>query len=147
MTQILITGMSGAGKSPLLAELARRGHRTIDPDYDGWTMDDRLWDSDRMRKLLDCHMDLVVSGTVENQGDFYDRFAQIVLLTVPVNTLIERVRTRTNNPYGHTEARQDEIRRYVREVEPLFRNSATMELNGRLSIAELANAVETLLAE
>jgi serine kinase of HPr protein (carbohydrate metabolism regulator) len=27
MTQVLITGMSGTGKSAALAELARRGHR------------------------------------------------------------------------------------------------------------------------
>jgi len=32
---ILVTGMSGTGKSAVLAELAHRGHQTIDTDYDG----------------------------------------------------------------------------------------------------------------
>jgi predicted ATPase len=32
VARILITGMSGTGKSTLLAELGRRGHRTVDTD-------------------------------------------------------------------------------------------------------------------
>ena len=38
MTVVLVTGMSGTGKSAALAELARRGHRVVDTDYDGWTV-------------------------------------------------------------------------------------------------------------
>ena len=34
---ILVTGMSGTGKSTVLVELARRGYRVIDTDYDGWS--------------------------------------------------------------------------------------------------------------
>jgi ATP-dependent phosphoenolpyruvate carboxykinase len=34
---VLVTGMSGTGKSSALAELARRGHRVVDTDYGGWT--------------------------------------------------------------------------------------------------------------
>ena len=37
MARVLITGMSGAGKSTVLGELAARGYRTVDTDYDGWT--------------------------------------------------------------------------------------------------------------
>jgi dephospho-CoA kinase len=32
MTTILVTGMSGTGKSTALAALARRGHRVVDTD-------------------------------------------------------------------------------------------------------------------
>lgn len=38
MARILITGMSGVGKSTLLDELARRGRTTVDTDYDGWQL-------------------------------------------------------------------------------------------------------------
>jgi nicotinamide riboside kinase len=31
--RVLITGMSGAGKSSLVDELAARGHRAVDTDY------------------------------------------------------------------------------------------------------------------
>lgn len=145
MARILITGMSGAGKSTLLQELARRGHRTVDTDYDGWELPGALWDELRMSDLLARHGSLVVSGTVENQGRFYDRFEHVVLLSAPVDVLLERVVTRTNNPYGRSVAQQSEIRRYVAEVEPLLRRGAGIELDGRRSVAELADEVEALL--
>ena len=40
MRRILVTGMSGTGKSSALAELARRGFRTVDTDEPGWTVED-----------------------------------------------------------------------------------------------------------
>lgn len=55
-------------------------------------------DEDRVSALLDRHADVVVSGTVENQGRFYDLFEHVVLLSAPVEVLIEPVATRTNNP-------------------------------------------------
>ncbi len=51
-----------------------------------------------MDRLLASHPDVVVSGTVPNQGRFYDRFKHVVLLSAPVDVLLERTRTRTNNP-------------------------------------------------
>jgi dephospho-CoA kinase len=35
MARVLVTGMSGAGKSTVLEELRRRGLLTVDTDYDG----------------------------------------------------------------------------------------------------------------
>jgi len=37
MVKILITGMSGTGKSTALRALAARGHRTVDTDTDRWS--------------------------------------------------------------------------------------------------------------
>lgn len=144
MARILITGMSGAGKSTLLDELARRGHRTVDTDDGGWTLLDAVWDEPRMTELLRRHDDVVVSGTVENQGRFYDQFDHVVLLSAPVEVLIDRVSTRTNNPYGCGADQQAEIRRYVVTVEPLLRRGATLELDGRSAVGELADAIEGL---
>src|SRR5204862_4364705 len=36
--RILVTGVSGTGKSSALAELARRGFRTLDTEEPGWTV-------------------------------------------------------------------------------------------------------------
>lgn len=91
MPRILITGMSGAGKSTVLAELARRGRITVDTDFDGWELSGSMWDEPRMTDLLAQHANVVVSGTAENQGRFYDRFEHVVLLSAPIDVLIERI--------------------------------------------------------
>src|SRR5690625_5014421 len=100
--------MSGAGKTTLLDELAARGYRTVDTDYDGWELPESVWDEPRMSELLARHDDVVVSGTAENQGKFYDRFDHVILLSAPVEILIARVASRTNNPYGPAQAQQEE---------------------------------------
>jgi shikimate kinase len=146
MSRILITGMSGAGKTTLLLELSRRGHHTVDTDDDDWVLPDGTWDEALMSALLASTRSVVVSGTVENQGRFYDRFSAVVLLSAPVETLIERVSLRTNNPYGKREPEQSVIREHVVDVEPLLRESATLELDGRRPVSELADEVEPLLA-
>jgi len=145
MPRVLLTGMSGAGKTTILGELRHRGHLTVDTDYDGWELPDRTWEEERMAALLAAEPDVVVSGTVSNQGRFYDRFEHVVLLTAPVDVLLERVRRRTNNPYGATEEQRAEIVEYTRTVEPRLRAGATVELDGRRPVSELADVVEGLV--
>jgi broad-specificity NMP kinase len=108
---MLVTGMSGTGKSTVLAELARRGYRVVDTDDDGWSEDvplpdgsgvEHLWREDLMSALLaqDGDETLFVSGCTSNQSSFYDRFDAVMLLTAPTEVLLERLATRTTNPFG-----------------------------------------------
>jgi hypothetical protein len=90
--------MSGAGKSSALAELKRLGFQAVDTDDPGWTEwsdleDGYLWREDRIRSLLQSEggPPLYVSGTVSNQGRFYDRFDAVVLLSAPAEVLISRI--------------------------------------------------------
>lgn len=137
--------MSGAGKTTLLDELRRREYLTVDTDYDGWELSGAIWDAPRMTALLAAHDTIAVSGTVRNQGDFYDRFEHVVLLSAPLEVLLQRVAIRTNNPYGKTDAQRAEIAEYVETVEPLLRRGATLELDGRRSPGDLADEVADLL--
>ncbi|MFC4426066.1 AAA family ATPase [Deinococcus navajonensis] len=147
-----MTGMSGAGKSSVLAELARRGYRTVDTDEDGWSRwdaaeDGWLWREDRMAALLaePSASPLFVSGCHGNQGKFYDRFEAVVLLSAPAEILLERLRTRTTNPYGKTPEQRAEVLGYLETVEPLLRRRATLELDSsQLDIAALADRLEAL---
>lgn len=147
MARVLVTGMSGTGKSSVLDELRRRGHLTVDTDHDGWVLPDLTWDEPRMAALLASHSELVVSGTVENQGLFYDRFAHVVLLSAPLEVLVKRVTSRTNNPYGSTPEQLTEIAHYLETVEPLLRRGATLELDARRAVADVADVIAGLVTE
>jgi hypothetical protein len=84
------------------------------------------------------------SLAVVNQGRFYDRFDHGVPPSAPIEVLLDRVATRTSNPYGRTADQQTEIRRYVAEVEPLLRRGVTLDLDARHPVQELADALERL---
>ena len=145
MARVLVTGMSGAGKSTVLAAVARRGYPTVDTDYDGWELPGALWDEPRMSALLSENDTIAVSGTAQNQGRFYNRFEHVIYLRVPLEVLLDRVRTRASNPYGKTADQQADITRYVAEVEPLIRRTATLELDGLLPVPDLTDRVEQCL--
>lgn len=142
MRRILVTGMSGTGKSSALAELARRGFRTVDSDEPGWTIEDedggRWWDEERMARLLEAEgSTLFVSGTVTNQGRFYDRFDAVVLLSAPGNVLLHRIASRTTNDYGKSPAHRKLILGHLRDVEPLLRTTCTHEVDAGLPLEEV----------
>jgi shikimate kinase len=138
--------MSGAGKTTVLDVLSGRGLTTVDTDYGDWVLPDGTWDEPRMDRLLVDSRDIVVAGTVSNQGSFYGRFEHVVLLSTPVEVLLDRVGARTNNPYGRKPEQRAEIVRYVASVEPLLRRGATLELDGRRPPADLADIIESLVA-
>lgn len=149
MTRVLITGMSGVGKSALLDELARRGHRTVDTDYGDYYEEidgERLWRRDRIEALLRTVPDgdeglLFIQGTTRNQGSFYPWFDDVVLLSAPIDELIHRLTTRTTNPYGKDPAELAETLEYVETVEPLLRASATLEVVTTVPVSEVADIV------
>lgn len=134
MVRVLLTGMSGAGKSTVLAELARRGHRVVDTDDPGWSEElpapeggvEQLWVEPRVAALLAAHDDVVVSGCARNQGRF--AFDVVVLLSAPAEVLLSRLATRTTNPFGRSEADRARVLADLEAVEPLLRASATEEV-------------------
>ncbi len=140
MRRILVTGMSGTGKSSALAELARRGFRTVDTDDLGWTAEDagEWWEEARIAALLaEVGTTLYVSGTVSNQGRFYDRFDAVVLLSAPAEVLLARVAARATNDYGKSQEERELILTHLREVEPLLRATCTHEIDSTLPLEEV----------
>ena len=149
MTAILVTGMSGTGKSTVLAELARRGHRVVDTDHGDWierVESEPMWRADRMHALLATPAEgtLFVSGCVANQGAFYPQFAAIVLLSVPVDVLVDRLHTRRTNDFGKTDAERAKVLDDLRVFEPLIRAGATDEIVTTRPVAEVADLLESL---
>ena len=105
---------------------------------------DWVWREDRIQYLLsteDADV-LFLSGCAENMRKFLPRFDHVVLLSAPADVIAERLRMRTNNPYGK---RPDEIARVlsqVEQVEPLLRRVAEHEID---TSACLEDVVATLL--
>jgi dephospho-CoA kinase len=144
MRRVLVTGMSGTGKSTVLAELARRGYQVVETDdapWSEWSEADGgyVWREDLVSELLsrDDGGTLYVSGTVSNQGRFYPRFDAVVLLSAPVEVLLRRIEARTTNGYGKTAEERELILSDVAEAEPLLRATCTHEIDATQPVADI----------
>lgn len=114
MPKVLVTGMSGTGKSTVLQALGKRGHHVVDTDTDQWSHwvtppggpPDWIWREDAIAALLASHARgfLFVAGCKTNQGKFYAQFDHIALLSAPADILLARIAARTSNPYGKNPA-------------------------------------------
>ena len=136
MQNVLVTGMSGTGKSTALAELAKRGARVIETDREPWSEwsdadGGYVWREELIEELLarDDGATLYVAGTVSNQGRFYPRFDAVVLLSAPLDVLLRRVEQRTTNGYGKSAEERAQIVKNVEQVEPLLRATCTHEID------------------
>ncbi|MFD0888363.1 AAA family ATPase [Streptosporangium algeriense] len=154
MVKILVTGMSGTGKSTALEMLAARGHRTVDTDTDRWShwvtlpdgSADWVWREPVIDDLLAGHRAgaLFVAGCKSNQGRFYPRFDHVVLLSAPAEIMLARIATRTNNPFGKRPEEREAVLRDLAEVEPLLRATSTAEIDASAPIGEVVRRLEEL---
>jgi dephospho-CoA kinase len=154
MAKVLVTGMSGTGKSACLEILTSRGYHCVDTDSDEWSVwitlpdgsSDWICNEDAMDSLLEAHerSQLFVAGCKTNQGKFYARFDHVVLLSAPPEILLERVANRSTNPYGKSDDQRREILRYLSEVEPRLRATATLEIDATASLLDVVNQLQRL---
>ena len=104
-----------------------------------------MWDEERIARLL-AEADgpaLFVSGTVRNQGRFYDWFDAVVLFSAPdgrASSTGSRPARRTTG--ASRPSKQALILGHIREVEPLLRATCTHEID---TSAPLAEVVERLV--
>jgi dephospho-CoA kinase len=162
MKRILLTGMSGTGKSTVISGLAARGYKAVDADCDEFSQwvevsddagasvspvdrnRDWVWREDRMQDLLSIEDTdvLFVSGCAENMPKFFPQFDLIVLLSAPAEVIMERLRTRTTNQYGKRHGEVARVLSLVESVEPLLRHAAGYEIDTSVPLEEV---VATLL--
>lgn len=146
---VLVTGMSGVGKSTVLTELARLGYLTVDTDDAGWievVECEPLWRETLIQELLDQPREapLIVQGTVANQGRFYERFDAIILLSAATDVVLRRIEGRTNNPFGKSVQERARILADIAHVGPLLRQAATHEVRTDHPLSEVVDEVRRI---
>jgi dephospho-CoA kinase len=135
MIRVLITGMSAVGKSTVARRLTDLGFKAVDVDYGGYSESveggDQHWNVARISELLateDADV-LFVVGCDDAQVHFYPQFDHIVPLSVSREIMLERLATRTNNPFGKTARQRAKILNDLDVYEPILRESATLEVD------------------
>lgn len=162
MKRILLTGISGVGKSSVIVELAARGYKAVDADgddYSEWRAvgddddipgspvepgRDWVWREDRIQALLateDADI-LFLSGCAANMRAFLPQFDRIILLSAPAEVIVERLATRTTNQYGKRPDEAARVLSQIQTVEPLLRRAANEEID---TSAPLDAVVATIL--
>jgi broad-specificity NMP kinase len=143
--RVLLTGVSGTGKSSTVRELRRRGFTAYDADDDGYAEPDTdgvwRWRTREVSRLLEGAGDqlLFFAGCSEEQAQF--RWDLKVLLTAPETVIVERLTSRTTNPYGKSAEERKRVLVDLRDVEPLLRGSADLVIDTTKPLARVADAI------
>jgi shikimate kinase len=162
MKRVLITGMSGTGKSSVIRELAARVHHAHDldtPQWSEWTDADPsdlltpaqgkdwVWREDRVRALLSQPRDgpLFIAGCAENMGRLFPLIDAVVLLSAPVATIMQRLQARSPGSYGSVAEERRKVGDLIATIEPLLRKSADHEIDTRQPVHATVDAILRLV--
>lgn len=146
MRRVLITGMSATGKSSVVEELVARGYDAVDTDY-GWCQHapdgEWIWHEERVSELLAAQErdPLILAGCASNQRKFYPLFDAVILLSAPRDVIVERLGSRTNNPFGSKPDELAQVLDDLEHVEPLLRASATHEIDTTVPLEAVVSRV------
>jgi len=158
--RVLITGVSGVGKSTIVETLRARGIEALDLDAPPYSEEivvdedevtglgpgrDWVWRTDLVRDVLESASGEAVflSGCSPNQRDFYDRFDHVVLLSAPPGVIAERLATRTNNRFGKRQGELERALAIQQEIEPLLRSGADTHVDTTAPVEQVVRTILT----
>jgi broad-specificity NMP kinase len=168
--KILITGVSGTGKSTMAKELRKRNIFSIDfSDIRGmcsWQdkqtkekieeynpiLSDEWFDSKhyicdlkKLKEILDQHKDIVMTGVASgNHTEYFPFFDRVILLQCNPETFIDRMKTRIA-PYGKTKAEQDDAIKWQKEFDPLLLSQGAIPINTEGNIDTVVDKIIGLI--
>jgi hypothetical protein len=166
MSAVLITGCSGAGKSTIAPELARRGLAAIDSDEDpllarsvdaaGNVVDEPAepdlawlsrhswaWDPPRLDAVIRAAAPatLYVCGGAANELELADRFAQVFLLEIDEPTMLARIDTREDNDWGRVGDTREHLRRFLPGYQARLRAFGAIPVDARQPLDRVVDEI------
>jgi hypothetical protein len=167
MSAVLITGMSGAGKSTIAEVLARRGLASIDSDgdpllarsvdRDGNVVEDLSvpdfawlaghsweWDPARLDELIRTAgpATLYVCGGADNQLELADRFTQVFFLELDEPTMLARLDAPSrDNDWGRIGDTREYLRRKLPKVQDRLRAFGAILIDATRPLDEVVDAI------
>jgi adenylate kinase family enzyme len=170
MSAVQIAGCSGAGKTAISAELARRGLAAIDADHDpllarfvdaaghvveaaeepdepdfAWLSGHSwAWDPARLDELIRAAAPatLYVCGGADNELAVAGRFTQVFLLEIDEPTMLARLDARRDyHDWGHIGDTREYLRRKLPELQGRLRASGAIPIDARQPLDQVADAI------
>jgi hypothetical protein len=167
MNAVQITGWSGAGKSTIAAELARRGLASIDTDDDpflarfvdpagtvvecpatpdlAWlARHSWAWDPARLDELIRAAAPatLYVCGGAANELELADRFSHVFLLEIDEPTMLARLDARRDyHDWGLIGDTREHLRRYLPGYQARLRGSGVIPIDAGQPLDQVVDAI------
>jgi gluconate kinase len=168
MNAVQIAGCSGAGKSAVAAELARRGLAAIDADDDpllarfvdpagavvaeepsapdlAWlARHSWVWDVGRLDEMIRAAAPAVlyVCGGADNQQEVSCRFTQVFLLEIDEPTMLARLDARRDyHDWGRIGDTREYLRRKLPALQDRLRASGAIPIDARRPLHQVVSEV------
>jgi shikimate kinase len=84
---------------------------------------------------------LFLSGCAENMGQLFPLIDTVILLSAPVETIMERLAARSSGGYGQIAEERRKVAALISSIEPLLRQSADYEVDTRKPIRDTADEI------
>ncbi len=174
MSAIQIAGCSGAGKSAVAAELARRGLTSVDADDDpllarfvdlagavvteepaapdlAWlARHNWAWDPARLDELIRAAAPatLHLCGGADNQHELAGRFTQVFLLEIDEPTMLARLDARRDyHDWGHIGDTREYLCRKRPALQDRLRASGAIPVDARQPLDQVVDALIYMIAQ
>jgi hypothetical protein len=156
----------GAGKSTIVAVLARRSlaaidaddapllARTVDsagavveepevPDLAWLSRHSWAWDPARLDELIRAAAPttLYVCGGAANELELADRFTHMFLLEIDEPTMLARIDARPNNDWGRIGDTREQLRRFLSGYQARLRAFGVIPIDARQPLDQVADAI------
>jgi hypothetical protein len=165
---IQVAGCSGAGKSAVAAELARRGRAVLDADGDpllarfvdeagavvadepaapglAWLERHRwAWDPARLDQLIRAAGPgtLYLCGGADNQPEIADRFDRVFLLEIDEPTMLARLDERRDyHAWGRVGDTREFLRRKLPVLQDELRAAGAVPIDARQPLGQVVDAI------